>query len=77
MLFAQALPPGARPDLNVDGNIELERLPTVTSIACPVPAPPTIPTSNCIASTQTDLAQFSFTSPSAAARPTGSQCAPD
>jgi hypothetical protein len=30
-----ALPPGARPDLSVDGNIELERLPDVVFMGAP------------------------------------------
>jgi HlyD family secretion protein len=38
VLFGRALPRGARPDLNVDGTIELERLPDVTSIARPAGA---------------------------------------
>lgn len=36
--FAGGLPPGARPDLNVDGTIEEQRLPDVLSIARPAGA---------------------------------------
>jgi HlyD family secretion protein len=36
--FAGSLPAGARPDLNVDGTIELQRLPDVLSIARPANA---------------------------------------
>jgi HlyD family secretion protein len=38
VIFAQALPPGARPDLNVDGTIDLETLRHVLSIARPAGA---------------------------------------